>query len=202
MADIRGRVALARAASGSEAEFKGLLEQVGIAVASNSSGAERRDWVYSLEGHPTWHVSGERLGLSYGKEALERRWKAGPLLAAASQERIAEIARDAYEVNDVGKLRELSQAVRWAERHHVRCLGDLMVMEKAGRNVPPAVAETLRESGVLPERLLRRAMASAKPGKPFGDTKAPSWIRESDAPDAATQAPQPQRRRDQTRNER
>lgn len=202
VADIRGRVALARAVSGSEAEFKGLLEQVGIAVAPNSSGAERRDWVYSLEGHPTWRVSGERLGLSYGKEALERRWKAGPLLVSASQERIAEIARSAYEVNDVGKLRELSQAVRWAERHHVRCMGDLLVVEKAGRNVPAAVAETLRESGVLPNRLPHGPRATAKPGKPFGDTKTPSWMSESDAPDAATQAPLPQRRRGQARDER
>lgn len=201
VADIRARVALARAVSSSEAEFKALLEQVGIAVAPNSSGAERRDWVYSIAEHPTWRVSGERLGLSYGKEALERRWKAGPPLAEASRERIAEIARGAYEVGDIGKLRELSQAVKWAERHRIRCLDDLTVMEKAGRNVPPAVAETLRESGLLPQRI--RRTAEAKPAKPFDETKAPGWMRESDAPETSTQPVQTQhQRQSQTRNER
>ncbi len=67
VADIRGRVALARSVAGKEMEFKALLGELGVEVSANAAGAAKRDWVYSIEGHPTWRVSGERLGLSYGK---------------------------------------------------------------------------------------------------------------------------------------
>lgn len=141
--DVRGRVALARSAAKSEAEFKALLAQIGVEVADNSPKAERRDWVYALAGHGTWRVSGERLGLSYGKETMRRRFSAGSLLGDASRERLADIARSAYEVGDIAELRQLSQAVRWAERHRVRCIDDLMVGERrasraAGSRLDPA----------------------------------------------------------------
>ncbi len=115
-------------------------------------------------------------------------------MASVSQERIAEIAKGAYELGDLGKLHELSQAAHWAERHHVHSLADLTVMEKAGRNVPATVAVTLRKSGVLPEKAHgSQKLTRTKPAKSFAETDAPAWMRESDTaePQRSTAQQQP-----------
>ena len=49
-------------------EFRSVLPALGVEVADNSAKAARRGWVYSMEGHPTWRISGERMGLGYGRQ--------------------------------------------------------------------------------------------------------------------------------------
>lgn len=49
VADIRGRVGIARSIARSEGEFRSVLSAIGIEIANNSAKAPRRDWVYSLE---------------------------------------------------------------------------------------------------------------------------------------------------------
>jgi hypothetical protein len=47
-----------------------VLSAIGAEVADNSAKAARRDWAYSMEGHPPWCISGERMGLGHGREAI------------------------------------------------------------------------------------------------------------------------------------
>lgn len=74
VADIRNRVTVAKALARNEGEFMAVLEALGVEVSQNSEKSWRRDWIYSLSGHPTWRVGGEKLGLSFGQEALRNRF--------------------------------------------------------------------------------------------------------------------------------
>lgn len=38
-------------------EFRSVLSAISVEVADNSAKATRRDWVYSMEGHPTWRIA-------------------------------------------------------------------------------------------------------------------------------------------------
>ena len=38
-------------------EFRSVLSAISVEVADNSVKATRRDWVYSMEGHPTWRIA-------------------------------------------------------------------------------------------------------------------------------------------------
>lgn len=62
VADTRARIRVARSVTRSEDEFIGLLKSLSVEVEDNSAKARRRDWVFSLAGHPAWRVSGESLG--------------------------------------------------------------------------------------------------------------------------------------------
>lgn len=67
VSDIRNRVSVAKVLSRNEGEFMRILELMGIAVAENSSQAPREDWIFSLADQPSRKVSGERLGMTFGK---------------------------------------------------------------------------------------------------------------------------------------
>jgi hypothetical protein len=149
VADIRRRVGIARAVARNEAEFRSVLNSVGIEVADNSPNTARRDWVYSMAEHPTWRITGEKLGVSYGKEAISRKFESQPFgrLSDASERRIAEIARTAFELGDLGELRMLSEAVEYVGRNRIRSVPQL---EESG--APEEVSEFIRSSGILPQR--------------------------------------------------
>lgn len=76
-ADIRARVRIARTVARSEAEFRSVLSSMGVTVTDNSPKAQRRDWIYALADHPTRRISGERMGLAYGRERLEPLLRSG-----------------------------------------------------------------------------------------------------------------------------
>lgn len=151
VADIRARVKVARSVSRSEAEFRSLLASLGVKVSDNSPRAARRDWVYSLADAPTRKVSGERLGLSYGRERLQPLLRAGGArrIADAGERAIAAIARRAVEVGDLEELKTLSEAVALIESSRASCAADLDGL--AAKGASPRLVEYVQQAGILPE---------------------------------------------------
>ncbi|MEE0846127.1 MAG: relaxase/mobilization nuclease domain-containing protein [Eggerthellaceae bacterium] len=113
VADIRNRVNVAKNLARSEREFRRILGMMGVDMEDNSPHARRQDWIFSLSDAPARRVSGERLGASYGKAALERRLvgaKAEHLPDASSRE-FLRLARKAVELKDLDELDSLSKAL-------------------------------------------------------------------------------------------
>lgn len=152
-ADIRARVRIARTVSRSEAEFRGILSAIGVTVSDNSPKAQRRDWIYAFADRPSRRISGERMGLAYGRDRLEPLLRAGGVrrLEDAGERAIAAIAKRAVEVGDLAELRSLSGAVALMEVSRARCLADLDgFLESSGSADAPA-ASYIRAMGLLPE---------------------------------------------------
>jgi hypothetical protein len=172
VADIRARVGIARSIARSEGEFRNALSAIGVTVADNSPHAARRDWVYSLEGHPSWRVSGERMGLSYGRESLTRAFSLGAAghLSDASERRVYEIAKSAYEVGDLAELKRLSDAIGLIGRTGAKSVNRLDAVEASD----PELAECIRRSGILGKETHVQS-AVPRPETPFNDTPAPKW---------------------------
>lgn len=157
-ADIRARVRVARAAARSEGEFRDILAALGVTVSDNSPKTPRRDWIYALAEHPTRRVSGERLGLSYGRERLEPLLREGGMgrLADEGGRRVADIARRAVGVGNLDELGLLSEAVALIEVSRATTLADLDAFAErnpsAGSHDAAAIAGYARAAGILPER--------------------------------------------------
>lgn len=150
--DIRARVRIARTVSRSEAEFRGILSAMGVTVSDNSPRAQRRDWIYAFADRPARRISGERMGLAYGREHLEPLLRAGGIrrLEDAGERAIAEIAKRAVEVGNLEKLRSLSGAVALIEASRARCTADLDVFLKRSGNADVSAASYIRSMGLLP----------------------------------------------------
>lgn len=147
VSDIRRRVGIARSVARSEREFRNVLSSIGVEVADNSPKAARRDWVYSFSDHPSWRITGENLGVAYGREAVTRRVSGSfGRLSDASERQIAKVARTAYELDDLEKLRALADAVEYVERNRIR---DRRQLEES--EAPTEGAELVRDAGILPE---------------------------------------------------
>lgn len=149
--DIRARVRIARTVSRSEAEFRGILSAMGVTVSDNSPRAQRRDWIYAFADRPARRISGERMGLAYGREHLEPLLRAGGIrrLEDAGERAIAEIAKRAVEVGNLEKLRSLSGAVALIEASRARCTADLDVFLKRSGNADVSAASYIRSMGLL-----------------------------------------------------
>lgn len=168
-ADIRARIRIARTVSRSEAEFRNILGAMGVTVADNSPKAERRDWIYALASHPSRRISGERMGLAYGRERLEPLLRSGGVrrLEDAGERAIAAIAKRAISVGDLAELRSLSGAVALIESSRARCLGDLdALLEKDGGRATLQLVGYVKEKGLLPKE--RPAPAPKKPAAKSG----------------------------------
>ena len=152
-ADIRARVRIARTVARSEAEFRSVLSSMGVSVTDNSPKAQRRDWIYALADHPARRISGERMGLAYGRERLEPLLRSGGVrrLEDAGERTIASIAKRAVEVGDMGELERLSDAVALIEASRARCLGDLDALSQEGSGATSRTVAYVRERGLLPE---------------------------------------------------
>lgn len=167
-ADIRARVSIARSVSRSESEFRSLLDSLGVTVSDNSPRATRHDWIYALADHPTRRVSGERLGLSYGREKLQPILRSGGMgrLADSSERTVAVLAQRAVEVDNLEELCLLSKAVALIEVTRASSLADLDSLAEQGRSSSTkdiaAVASYARAAGILPER--RPESHPRKPG--------------------------------------
>ncbi len=174
-ADIRARVRIARTVSRSEAEFRSILGTMGVTVADNSPKTERRDWIYALASHPSRRISGERMGLAYGRERLEPLLRSGGVrrLEDAGERAIAAIAKRAVAVGDLAELRSLSGAVALIESSHARCLDDLdTLLKKDGDEATPQLVRYVKEKGLLPEE--RPAPTIRKPKARTGSRPAGS----------------------------
>ena len=152
-ADIRARVRIARTVARSEAEFRNLLFSMGVTVSDNSPKAQRRDWIYALADHPSRRISGERMGLFYGRERLEALLRSGGVrrLEDAGERAIASIAKRAVEVGDLTELRRLSGAVALIEASRARCLGDLDALIRDEDDAAQEAIAYVREMGLLPQ---------------------------------------------------
>ena len=203
VADIRSRVAIARMVARSEDEFESVLSAMGVTVSENSAKAARRDWVYALAEFSTRRVGGERLGLSFGRESLGRRFAAGAAgrLADASERRLYEVAREACDLGDVKELRHLADAVSVCEAMGARSVDDL---SRAMAHLPEGVdaakaAEAMAyvsEKELLPRHSARRVQRrEGAPSKPW-EKDQPAWMRGRDG-DVQRQEPQaPRKQRD------
>lgn len=127
VADIRNRVTVAKALARNESEFMAILEALEVEAVQNSGRSWRRDWIYSLADHPTWRIGGEKLGLSFGQEALRRRfariaaWHPAP----AASRQILSHATNAVELNDLEELKRLADAIETCMSLNARSLADL-----------------------------------------------------------------------------
>lgn len=126
VSDIRNRVSVAKVLSRNEGEFMRILELMEIKVAENSLHAPREDWIFSLADQPSRKVSGERLGMTFGKIALTERFEriGSYHPAAASSRAILSMATDAVEVNDVAELGSLAKAVETNARYSIGSSAD------------------------------------------------------------------------------
>ena len=126
VSDIRNRVSVAKVLSRNEGEFMRILELMEVEVAENSSQAPREDWIFSLADQPSRKVSGERLGMTFGKIALTERFeRIGSYHPdAASSRAILSMATDAVEINDVAELGSLAKAVETNARYSIESSAD------------------------------------------------------------------------------
>ena len=143
VSDIRNRVSVAKVLSRNEGEFMRILELMEIEVAENSSQAPREDWIFSLADQPSRKVSGERLGMTFGKIALTERFeRIGSYHPdAASSRAILSMATDAVEVNDVAELGSLAKAVETNARYSIGSSADY------GRRIETLQRRMEREAG-------------------------------------------------------
>ena len=135
VADIRSRVNVAKNLARSETEFIRILQMMGVEVSENSSNTRRRDWIFSLADTPTQRVSGERLGASYGRQSLERKFvRAGvEHLSDKSSRELLRIARDAVELKNLDELNELSNALETCSRWNISSADGASVVLAAQR---------------------------------------------------------------------
>lgn len=169
VSDIRNRVSVAKALSRNEGEFMRILELMEIEVAENSLHAPREDWIFSLADQPSRKVSGERLGMTFGKIALTERFeRIGSYHPdAASSRAILSMATDAVEVNDVAELGSLAKAVETNARYSIGSSADYgrrietlqRRMEKeAGSKAAAKCAERIQELAEAREYASRHSL--------------------------------------------
>ena len=171
VADIRNRVTVAKALARNEDEFMAVLATLEVDVSQNSEKSWRRDWIYSLADHPTWRIGGEKLGLSFGQEALRRRfgriaaWRPTP---AASREVLSHAA-EAIGLNDLAELGRLSAAIETCMAVNAHSIADLdrriARLESHGEGDSCERASSLREvrEYVAQNRLLPKTVQTRRP---------------------------------------
>lgn len=153
VADIRMRVEIARAVAHDEADFRSLLSEMGVAVADSSPRAQRRDWVYSLADAPTRRISGESLGLSYGRDRLLVRFSSGASALATNGSRaVAAAAAEAVRVGGVDELRDLAEAVSFVDSRRIRSMEELRRAVENSPAMGEKVLAVAERTGMLPER--------------------------------------------------
>lgn len=200
VADIRMRIEVARAVAHDEADFRSLLSEMGVAVANNSPRAQRRDWVYSLADAPTRRISGESLGLSYGRDRLLARFASGvSTLATNGSRALAAAAAEAMRVGGVDELRNLAEAVSFVDSRRIRSMEELRRAAEASPAIGEKVLAVAERTGMLPERAqrppARRPAGSGAQGRGTGPAngRASNRQRQRSAP------PQQPRRDDRGR---
>lgn len=195
--DIRARVSIARMVARSEKEFRSVLKAMGLDVKDNSTKAPRRDWIYSFNDRPTLRVSGEKMGLSFGKEHLSHRFASGSMgrLADAAEREVFRIASEAYEVGDIAELRKLSDAVSVCEALGAQSIDDLIAAE---RRLPrgldsaklAAAVEYMTEKELLPTSCMSAMQESRRNAqqKPW-EKGQPNWMKDRKSNDRRQEQP-------------
>lgn len=196
VADIRSRVEIARAVARDAGDFKDLLGAMGVDVLDNSEKAARHDWVFALADTPARKVSGESLGLSYGRERLLARFSSGASTLASSGGRIiAEVAAGAVRVGDLDELRDLAAAVSFIDGNRIRGMAQLREALEGSPAMGEKILPVAERIGMLPEHAQRppaRKPASARQRSGPGKTQA-SQRRNQKQRQRETPPPRPRR---------
>lgn len=126
VSDMRDRVSIARSIATSEADFKAVLETMGAIVSDNSPKCARRDWVYSFADHPTRRVSGEKMGLMFGRDSVRSHFLSIDFVEIGDYELglITEIADKAIELSDLSELHDLALTLEANERYRIDSMED------------------------------------------------------------------------------
>ena len=95
VSDIRSRVSTARSLASDEHEFMSLLTEARHRGVRQLGAAARGGTGYSIADHPTWRITGERMGLAYGKSAIQARFLVADRASPEARGRIEEIAKNA-----------------------------------------------------------------------------------------------------------
>lgn len=172
VSDIRNRVTVARELAASAGEFEQILDLLGVNMRENSPSAQRSDWVFSLEGHPTWKISGESMGLAFGKTALEARFArsdATTWTPAASRELMVH-AIEYVEIEDWAQLSTIANAMEVSARFGIHSMADFDVrierlQERAKGEIPSKAAATQRSIDALEKARGTAAMKELLPAK-------------------------------------
>lgn len=167
VSDIRSRVAVAKSVSSNEVEFKTALADLGVIASDNSPKAYRRDWVYSMADHPTWRISGERMGLAFGKSAIQARFLMTDRSTPEARARIETIARNAIELSDIAELEELALSLEMNERYQIDSMEDyghvIDELQEAGSDDVEQVRKAqsfCSRKGILPQQGSQRRVYS------------------------------------------
>lgn len=171
--DVRARVALAKTMARTEAEFFGILDALDVHVSDNSSKARRDDWIFSLADEPSKKVSGERLGFTYGKEMLQRRFEriGAYRPTERSVEAMRSLAEHAIRINDLQDLSRLSASLETCAKFNVESLDEfdrrLETLERRGqagsegfRRLTEAKAY-MADRGLMPQQVRYRRAEDA-----------------------------------------
>lgn len=143
----------------------------------------------------TRRVSGESLGLGYGRESLVRGFSLGAAghLADADERRVAELARSAVELGDLSELERLSETLAWLKGNRpIRTVADLA----AKGATSPEMSAYVQRLGILKEGETERHYTS-RPSKPFSRGQG-SNAQHSNSPERASEH-QRARQRDDVR---
>ena len=181
VSDIRSRVSTARSLASDEREFVSLLAELGVAVSDNSERNARRDWIYSIADHPTWRITGERMGLAFGKSSIQARFLMTDRVSPVGRARIEEIARSAIELANVSELEELAQTLVVNERYQIDSMEDFAhVIDELERGGSDDVGQVraaqsfCSRKGILPQQGSQRRIYS------YGSSRTSmSWSGES-----------------------
>lgn len=198
VSDIRSRVSTARSLAMDEREFMSILAELGVEVSDNSSRNARRDWIYSIADHPTWRITGERMGLAFGKSSIQARFLMTDRASPEARSRIEEIAKTAIELSDVAELEELALALEVNERYQIDSMEDyghvIDELERAGSDDAGQVRAArsfCSRKGILPQRGSQRRVYS------HGSSRTSmSWSDEvtaSRSDEGTRERPEPQR---------
>lgn len=126
VSDIRARVALAKNTTRTEEDFRRALTGLGVTVSDNSASARRDDWIFALADTPTRRVSGERLGMTFGKEMLLMRFarQSAYCPTPRSAREIRAMATRAVELNDLEDLHDLASSIETCAKFDIRSMAD------------------------------------------------------------------------------
>lgn len=167
VSDIRSRVSTARSLAMDEREFMSILAELGVEVSDNSSRNARRDWIYSIADHPTWRITGERMGLAFGKSSIQARFLMTDRASPEARNRIEEIAKTAIELADVAELEELALSLEVNERYQIDSMEDyghvIDELERSGSgdvDQVRAARSFCSRKGILPQRGSQRRIYS------------------------------------------
>ncbi len=170
--DIRDRVRAAILLSRTTDEFVWSCAAMGINVSVSASNRRKGEWVFELDGHPTWRVSGARLGGGTSRFMIERaladarthaRARPPEARARAIRDAVAGLGREGSRMRYLGTVRgndvtarDVASMLELAIREDIRSFEDFEEVAKAApastKREAFAALRLARDLGCFPEK--------------------------------------------------